>query len=438
MNRSERFRELANKFGMFQLKEDKTLTDGLLAVPKKDQRPGGVPSIRAEGKDEIHQADTLFLPFTKKGDFRYLLVVVDAFSKAVDFEAVRNKQAKTFKRAFQAIYRRPYLSAPKRLQVDAGTEFRGEVKTFFTSRGIGVKVAQTGRHRQVGLVEAMNGKISKALNHHMVNAELLAGRPDRLWADKLPELREFLNWGHKERLAELRKRNAKELPLPKCQGQSCDILPLGTRVRHVLNYPVDASDFNKKLYGKFRRGDVRWTKSVHTIDSYHIRPFQPPLYIISDNDNVAYTRNQLQLVGKQEAAPKLDKAHHHKGEFEIERLVGRYRKSQRGAIYYLIKYKGFPEPESETRAFLWKQAGPRSLVEAFEAQHRSDPIPIIQPAKLEDIFERIVGDFKADGRLWYKVKVKGERAPRDLWKTELSRRRGRIGKAVREYEKGRK
>jgi hypothetical protein len=60
---------------------------------------------------------------------------------------------------------------------------------------------------------------------------------------------------------------------------------------------------DQRLHGKFRQGDVRWDKTPKPITQIYLRPNQPPMYKIGDNKNVAYTKNQLQIVPVNEIKP---------------------------------------------------------------------------------------------------------------------------------------
>ena len=53
---------------------------------------------------------------------------------------------------------------------------------------------------------------------------------------------------------------------------------------------------NKRLGGKFRAGDIRWTKDVYEIKDILLRPNQPPMYTVDNGKTTEYTRQQLQPV----------------------------------------------------------------------------------------------------------------------------------------------
>lgn len=47
------------------------------------------------------------------------------------------------------------------IEVDSGSEFKGEVKKYFEDTDVRIKVAKPGRHRQISLVERRNQIIGK-------------------------------------------------------------------------------------------------------------------------------------------------------------------------------------------------------------------------------------------------------------------------------------
>ena len=361
--------QLKKMFGLYQsMNRKRSLTDQLLAVPKPDKPKGAMPQIRSETRDGIHQADLLFLPYiTNRRDYRYLLVVVDAWSKLVDFEPLKTKDSSIVRDAIKKIYKRKFLSKPLQIQVDAGSEFKGDFRRWAIAEGVELRVAVTGRHRAQGLVEAHNARISTALNHYLVNKELITGKKQVKWWLAIDKLRELLNYDAKSKLHKIEEQEKKTIALPKCAGKSCELLEAGTKVRRQLDYPITATNQSEKLHGIFRKGDIRWENVVREIDSFYLRPHQPPLYILKDIDNVAYTRNQLQLVHENEE-PVILANEKHEGKFEIEKILKRVKKKNR--IYFVVQWKGFTIPTIEPRSTLIKDVP--KVVKEFESKSKKN------------------------------------------------------------------
>ena len=78
------------------------------------------------------------------------------------------------------------------------------------------------------------------------------------------------------------------------------MLNIGTKVRLKLDAPVNYLD-NKRLIGKFRAGDIRWTKEIYTIIATYLTPSNPVMYAVKDSKGViikgaVYTRYELKPV----------------------------------------------------------------------------------------------------------------------------------------------
>jgi hypothetical protein len=134
----------------------------LYKKPKKEKLPDEGASFQVFEPNLIQQADLLFLPHDK--GFKYALVVVDDASKICDAEPIKNKNSIDVLNAFKKIYHRNILKLPQiQIEVDDGSEFKGEVAEYFKKHKIRVRVAEPNRHRQQGLVELKNKILGSTL-----------------------------------------------------------------------------------------------------------------------------------------------------------------------------------------------------------------------------------------------------------------------------------
>ena len=265
-----------------------------------------MPHFQRVEPNVYQQADLLFLPNDK--GYKYALTVVDVGSDQADAEPLKTKEQDEVIRAFETIYKRGYIKYPKVMQVDSGTEFGSKVKNFFQSKKIGYRVAQAGRHRQQAKVERWNQIIGTALMKRMSAQELLTEETSRAWVQDLPVLIKVLNKKKAQDLKETYKPPDNKL---KCEGDSCDVLSIGTKVRVALEKPVQvAKNANdSKPIGKFRSGDIRFGRDIRTIKEVLLKPNSPPLYMVNKIEDpnetlmVAYTKNQLQVVQENEKLP---------------------------------------------------------------------------------------------------------------------------------------
>jgi hypothetical protein len=115
---------------------------------------------------------------------------------------------------------------------------------------------------------------------------------------------------------------------------------------------------NEKLFGKFRATDYRWDQKISTITSVYMAPDSPVLYQLDNNDQIGYTKNQLQLVDDKEQLP--EKVADEK--YIIEKIVKKIKINNK--IYFKVKWKGYVETTVEPRSEIMKDAP--LLVKAFE------------------------------------------------------------------------
>ncbi len=341
----------------------KELLYQLYKRPTKDSRDN-TPTTQSAPKNAIHQADILYLP--NDDGYKYALTVVDVGSRLTECEPLKVRDSKTTLGAIKKIYNRRILSLPTdSMQVDAGTEFQKEFKQYFESKKITVRVAETGRHRQQALVESRNGSIARILLGRQTAEELITKERSVTWVKHLPKLIELLNKKFERKTEPAFKKGMKEEENPdyekifgdvrSTKGTS-DLIPIGAKVRFQLDEPRSVVD-DKKLYGGFRAGDIRWSMNVETVERYQLRPNQPPLYKITNRTNL-FTKNQLQAVSEDAKLPPesvLDK-------YIIDKILEK-RKSK-GKVELLILWKDYKDPTWEPRSEIIKDVP--QLVKEFE------------------------------------------------------------------------
>jgi hypothetical protein len=172
---------------------------------------------------------------------------------------------------------------------DSGSEFKGETRHYFKENGVEIRYAETNRHRQVAMVEAKNKVIGSTLHKLMALLEIKTKKESRKWTQYLPDLITAIN---------------KELPKP-IENQLldepfysptiADTLPVGTRIRTKLDYPINIVN-EKRLHGTFRSSDIRWSREIKEIDNVILRPGFPVMYRCTGED-FNRTRKEIQVVG---------------------------------------------------------------------------------------------------------------------------------------------
>ena len=113
---------------------------------------------------------------------------------------------------------------------------------------------------------------------------------------------------------------------------SKDVLPIGTKVRIQLDNPIDYVE-ERKLHGKFRTGDIRYTKKIGEITRFYLRPDQPPMYEVDNNSKVAYTKYQLQVVKEDEVKPSTKKQKKHYAQEILK------KETIKGKVYFTVRWE---------------------------------------------------------------------------------------------------
>lgn len=343
----------------------KELIDKLMKVPKKEKI---FPKHQTSDKDIINQIDILYLP--EDDGYKYALVVVDVFSRITDAEPLKNKRPKDVLEAINKIYNRNYLNKPKYIQVDSGTEFKGEFLKWIKKNKITLRKAKEGRHRQQAVVEGANSRIVSSLFTRMNMEELITGEKSVKWVDLLEDVIEGINNKEKKKLKSRKKEFEKNI-FPVCKADNCILLNEGDKVRVKLDYPIDITTGNK-LHGNFRKSDIRWSLEIREIERVALTPASPPLYFLKGDDPpVPYTKEQLQVVEKgdklEPEGKLLYKDREEPKKINVKEIKN--KKKIKGKIYYLIRWYGYPDEEDytyEPRSELIKNVKIKKMIQDFE------------------------------------------------------------------------
>lgn len=331
----------------------------LFKKPQKETRED-TPRFYNLQENDNHQADVLYLP--DDNGYKYCLVVVDVATNKTDAEPMKGRSSQDILKSIKKIYKRDILDLPERLTVDSGGEFKKDFVDYFHDQRISVRKALPGRHRQVAMVERKNQIIGRVLFMRMFSQELLTGETSKEWVEDLPLVVEKMNekYSHEPYTDEelLKKfdpwKNLKQ-----------NLIPLGTRVRIILDEPRDIQD--AKLHGKFRDTDHRWTKEIYKVVDYIFDPHQPVLYKtdkpLKPNERVAYTAKQLQVVAADEEDPDPVVIRGQPKQYIIKQLLK--KRKHKGKIQYLVHWKGYNKDSDHT----WEDAAniPKSILEKFKS-----------------------------------------------------------------------
>ena len=165
---------------------------------------------------------------------------------------------------------------------------------------------------------------------YQTSIEQLTHEPCKEWVTILPKIVKEYN-----KIVHENYKKPKESGIPK---GSSTILLKGTKVRIQLDNPIDSAKL-ERLHGRFRSSDIRWDPEVKEITEIYLTPDKPPLYEVDNNNKVAYTKAQLQVVDNDEQDPPAKKLLPRQKKFVIKKVLERRPK---GSSYeYKVSYKGY-------------------------------------------------------------------------------------------------
>lgn len=322
-------KSILKELGLLENKKENNVLNNLTKIPRKE--PKSVqPHTMASKMFSVEQLDTLYLP--NDNGYKYALVIVDIATRKCDGEPMKTRDAKTTVKTLEKIFKRGIIKRPKYLEVDDGQEFKGEFEKHF-KKVLELIRKMTGRHRQQSVVEAKNHILGTVLNKRMLAEEINNDETSRNWVDIFPEVIKLVNkhFSHNAEITDPDK------PI-RTNKFSEDILENGTPVRIQLDNPIDYTD-EKRLHGKFRAGDIRWSKDIGKITRFYLRPDQPVMYEVDNNNKVAYTKYQLQVISPNEIKPST------KGQRDFYAQKITNKKKEKGKVYYEVLW------EDKTKTF---------------------------------------------------------------------------------------
>ena len=272
---------------LIENEKDKNLLNELHEPVKRDKGLD-MPRVQVFKENYAQQSDVLYLPNDK--GFKYCLVVVDNHSKKVDAVPLREITTATVLKGFKKIYEdNKILELPFIIQVDSGSEFKGVVEDYFDENEVLLRRGKTDRHRQQTLAEYKNKIIGRELYRMMNRQEIKTGKQSSEWLKYLPKLIKKIN----ENLPKPLKGPITDDPI--VTQSNHEILPLETSVRVALEAPINIAT-GKKLYGRFRASDIKYSLKPKKITNYILKDGLPILYQVND-EATGYTRNQLKPIG---------------------------------------------------------------------------------------------------------------------------------------------
>jgi hypothetical protein len=247
-----------------------------LPAPKKIVRP----RFDVSTKNEVHQADLLFLPHdtVSRKTYKYALTVVDIASRFKEAEPLTSKDSKEVANAFENIYKRK-LTYPKLLQVDPGREFMGSVTQFMDKHNVKIRRGRTEIHRDQAIVERFNRTLGERLFGYQYAKELEnPHKRNREWVKRLPAVIKAINSEtNKPPEVEIKKINDEAI----CTNAS-------------LRYLYQPGELEGG--GKRRATDPIWSVDIHKINYYIVLQGIRVYYLRKPAPQRGFVKEELLIV----------------------------------------------------------------------------------------------------------------------------------------------
>jgi hypothetical protein len=249
--------------------------------------------------------------------FKYILTVIDVFSRYAWAEPLKSKSPQHVKPAFIKIFnegRKPF-----KIQSDQGLEFESNtMKNFFSQHGIHQFSVKS--QYKAALVERFNRTLKAKMWRHLTHAN------SRKWLKVLPQLVSAYNKSH-HRMIDMAPNDVdREVEMELWRRNES----AGAASKKVQVKVGDAVRLNKAKR-TFEQGYLpNWTEEVFTVVS--VSNSNPPQIKVKDYDgNViagSFYIQEVQVVSKPEV-------------YRIEQVI--QSRKLRGKKQYLIKWLGYPK-----------------------------------------------------------------------------------------------
>ena len=327
------FSGLENFYKSLKTKEDVTKKDVTNTLLKSEAYTLHKPvkkqftrnKIIVFGIDDTWQADLVDMQkFSKENKgFKYILTVIDVFSKYAWAEPLKSKQGEDICKAFQKIFNSKRI--PQKLHVDQGTEFyNARFKSLLKAKN--VRLYSTNSEVKACVVERFNRTLKERMWRMFTHFD------NHVYYTNLAKLiTSYNNTVHssiKFKPVDVRKSNQDEIFLNLYGYQKDDGPEDAVSTKFEVGDLVRISRYK----GKFEKGYVNnWSQEAYKISKVLLK--NPPVYLIVDLDGEEilgrFYAEELTKIEEKDFAPD-DKI--------IDQVVGSRRK--KGVLEKQVRFQG--------------------------------------------------------------------------------------------------
>jgi hypothetical protein len=263
----------------------------------RPKRSTAIRPIVLNKPDTLYQMDLIDMGIKNMDrNYRYILVLVDAFSKKAYTKPLITKTAEAIFKAFREIYDKYRLDF-RTLMTDNGSEFKGKLEEFLKNNDIKHITGIAGRPQSQGIVERLNGTIKNLIYKNQTATD------SKGWKDVLPQLVDNYNNSIHRSTGER----------PDMIDNPNTIQQVATKVKSRfhkspnLNDPDDLKEGDKVRIKIFKNplekaSTQNWSKAIYKIERVirSTKPYARIRYKLKDSTGELvknnYVRNDIQLT----------------------------------------------------------------------------------------------------------------------------------------------
>ena len=256
----------------------------------------------------------------QNGGIKFLLTVIDVFSKFAWVIPLKDKSGRVMLEAFKKLFTQSAPRKPERLHTDKGKEFLNrDVKNFMASQGI--ELFQTFSDKKAAVVERFNRTLKTRIWTYF------SAQNTKRYIDVLPRIVQSYNHSHHRSIgmapADVKKKDEDSI----WQRLYGDAKPRALKVEMAPGQTVRLS----KVKTTFEKGYMpNWTEQHFTVEgtSAPKRRIYKLQNIRGDPINGTFYQEEIQPIGKTEHL--------------VEKIIKR-RQTPEGTSEIFVKWKGWPD-----------------------------------------------------------------------------------------------
>ena len=287
--------------------------------------------------DEQWQADLADMGALERynNGYRFILTVIDLFSRYAWARPLRTKQGREVAAAFADIFQRDGRK-PKRVQTDQGREFENQaVRTLFNNHNIELFSIKSAY--KAAVVERFNRTLKGRLYRHFTANITNVWVKNNALANAVHAYNHSVHRILKRRPADIHAGNVDAVRAVWSAKRNSSST---TKLHYHYDVHVGDTVRLSKVKGVFARGYLpQWTEEYFVVDSIDQR-HSPTTYRLRDSAGEliegSFYREEIELIHLKSNISGGDG----EPEFMVERVLRRRR--QHGEMWALVKWYGYP------------------------------------------------------------------------------------------------